>query len=185
MYTTCSELAIFMYWTCNSINNLFSYCGLFIWCKIKCFWKRFSCKKIFDKMYFLIQTPSNMKLKCWYITPLKYVSVFQFHQCLVLRTFRQQDWFFFLSSPKFFPWNRMLLQICPSQHIRVAFQRTPAIESFQDFLIKLDMKSHMHLVKISIFSLYNVTVRLTKIMNRANKNWVHFLNTKYFKNQCF
>ena len=25
MYTTCSELAIFMYWTCNSMNNLLSY----------------------------------------------------------------------------------------------------------------------------------------------------------------
>ena len=24
----CSELGIFMYWTCNSINNLSSYCGL-------------------------------------------------------------------------------------------------------------------------------------------------------------
>ena len=30
------------------------------------------------------------------------MSVFQFHRCLVLRTFRQQDWFFFLSSPNFF-----------------------------------------------------------------------------------
>ena len=28
MYTTCSELAIFMYWTCNSVNNLLLYCGL-------------------------------------------------------------------------------------------------------------------------------------------------------------
>ena len=28
MYTTCSELVIFMYWTCNSINNPLSYCGL-------------------------------------------------------------------------------------------------------------------------------------------------------------
>ena len=28
MYTTSSELAIFMYWTCNSMNNLLSYCGL-------------------------------------------------------------------------------------------------------------------------------------------------------------
>ena len=28
MYTTCSELGIFMYWTCNSMNNLLSYCGL-------------------------------------------------------------------------------------------------------------------------------------------------------------
>ena len=28
MYTTCSELGIFMYWTGNSMNNLLSYCGL-------------------------------------------------------------------------------------------------------------------------------------------------------------
>ena len=28
MYTTCSELGIFMFWTCNSMNNLLSYCGL-------------------------------------------------------------------------------------------------------------------------------------------------------------
>ena len=28
VYTTCSELGIFMYWTCNSVNNLLSYYGL-------------------------------------------------------------------------------------------------------------------------------------------------------------
>ena len=28
MYTTCSELVVFMYWTHNSINNLLSNCGL-------------------------------------------------------------------------------------------------------------------------------------------------------------
>ena len=28
MYTTCSELGIFMYWTRNSMNNLLSYYGL-------------------------------------------------------------------------------------------------------------------------------------------------------------
>ena len=28
MYTTCSELVVFMYWTQNSINNLLSNCGL-------------------------------------------------------------------------------------------------------------------------------------------------------------
>ena len=48
------------------------------------------------------------------------------------------------------------------------------IESFQDFLIKLDMKPcmNMHLVGISIFSLNLVIVRLTKIKNRAVKNLV-------------
>ena len=28
MFSPCSELGIFMYWTCNSMNNLPSYCGL-------------------------------------------------------------------------------------------------------------------------------------------------------------
>ena len=28
MYTTCSELVVFMYWTGKSMNNLSSYCGL-------------------------------------------------------------------------------------------------------------------------------------------------------------
>ena len=28
MYTRCSELVIFMHWTCNSMNNLSSYCWL-------------------------------------------------------------------------------------------------------------------------------------------------------------
>ena len=51
---------------------------------------------------------------------------------------------------------------------------TYAIESVQDFLIKLDIKLRMHLLEISTFSLNNVIVRLTKIMNRANKNWAHF-----------
>ena len=28
IFSPCSKLGIFMYWTCNSINNLLSYCGL-------------------------------------------------------------------------------------------------------------------------------------------------------------
>ena len=28
VYTTCSELGIFIYWTRNSMDNLWSYCGL-------------------------------------------------------------------------------------------------------------------------------------------------------------
>ena len=49
-------------------------------------------------------------------------------------------------------------------------KKISVVESVQDFLIKLDMKPCMHEVKISIFSLNNVIVRLTKIMNRADKN---------------
>ena len=45
------------------------------------------------------------------------------------------------------------------------------------------MKQCMYLVDISIFSLNNATVRPTKIMNRADKNWAHF--EYYLKNQNF
>ena len=53
-------------------------------------------------------------------------------------------------------------------------QKVCTLESVQDFLIKLGIKPLMHLLEISTFSLNNVIVRLTKIMNRANKNWAHF-----------
>ena len=43
MFSPCSELGIFMYWTCNSMNNLWSYCGL-VDAKNKSFWQRFTCK---------------------------------------------------------------------------------------------------------------------------------------------
>ena len=46
------------------------------------------------------------------------------------------------------------------------------LDTIQDFLRKLGMKPHLHLVKISIFSLNNVIIRPTKIMNRANKKFV-------------
>ena len=42
---------------------------------------------------------------------------------------------------------------------------THALESVQDFLIKLDMKPCMHQEEISIFSLNHVILRLAKIMN--------------------
>ena len=48
---------------------------------------------------------------------------------------------------------------------------TCPVESVQDFLINLGI---MYLAEISTFSLSNVIVKLTKIMNRANKNWAHF-----------
>ena len=52
-----------------------------------------------------------------------------------------------------------------------------AVESFQDFFIKLDMKPCMHLVEISIFSPNNVTIRLNKIMN----NLLEDLKSPIFK----
>ena len=43
------------------------------------------------------------------------------------------------------------------------------VESFQDFLVKLGIKPIMRLLEISTFSLNNVILRLTKIMNTADK----------------
>ena len=51
---------------------------------------------------------------------------------------------------------------------------TCAVESVQDFLIKFDIKPLTHLLEISTFSLKKFMDRLTKIMNRADKNWAHF-----------
>ena len=38
------------------------------------------------------------------------------------------------------------------------------VDTIQDFLRKLGMKPHVHLVEISIFSLNNVIIRPTKII---------------------
>ena len=40
-----------------------------------------------------------------------------------------------------------------------------ALDTVQDFLIKLGIKPRLHILKVSIFSLNHVIVRLTKIMN--------------------
>ena len=45
-----------------------------------------------------------------------------------------------------------------------------SLETLQYFLIMLGIKPLMYLLEISIFSLNNVIVRLTKIMNRSDKN---------------
>ena len=42
LFSPCSELGIFMYSTCNSMNNLSSYCGL-VDAKKKSFRQRFTC----------------------------------------------------------------------------------------------------------------------------------------------
>ena len=57
---------------------------------------------------------------------------------------------------------------------KVKLPFTYLLDTVRDFLIKLGMKPRMYLAEISIFLLYNVTVRPTKIMNRANKNWAYF-----------
>ena len=69
---------------------------------------------------------------------------------------------FFFGHSLFFGWNIL------------GGELSRPVESVQDFLIKLDMKPRMHLVEISIFSLNLDIVRLTKIMNRGDKNWAQF-----------
>ena len=49
--------------------------------------------------------------------------------------------------------------------------RTWGLQSFQDCLIKLYIKPLIHLLEISTFSLNNVIVRLTKIMNNPGKDF--------------
>ena len=44
------------------------------------------------------------------------------------------------------------------------------VETVQDFMIKLDTKPLIHLLEISVFSLNNDLVRLTKIMNNLVKD---------------
>ena len=47
---------------------------------------------------------------------------------------------------------------------------TLAVETVQDFLIKLGIKPLIHLLEISIFSKNNEIVRLTKIMHNLVKD---------------
>ena len=77
---------------------------------------------------------------------------------------------------------------CPTEQMAGHFQRpredffasfvmdgkAARLDTVQDFLIKLGIKPRMHRWEISILLLNNVIVRLTKIMNRADKNWAHF-----------
>ena len=51
-----------------------------------------------------------------------------------------------------------------------SFEKVKTLKSFA----KLSIKPRMHLWEISILSLNDIIVRLTKIMNRADKNQVHF-----------
>ena len=51
------------------------------------------------------------------------------------------------------------------------------IDTFQDFLIKLGIKQHIHILKISIFSLNHIIVRPTKSMN----NLLEHLKIQIFK----
>ena len=52
-----------------------------------------------------------------------------------------------------------------------------AVDTVQDFLIKLGIKPLLHILEISIFSLNNDIVRLTKIMNKQPCQ--RFQNSKF------
>ena len=60
------------------------------------------------------------------------------------------------------------------QEVMIPLCKDYILDTFQDFLIKLDIKPLIHLLEMSIFALNNVILRLTNIMNRADKNRAHF-----------
>ena len=74
-----------------------------------------------------------------------------------------------LSFPFF--WTIHILR----QHIFRPFLTHPLLDTVQDFLIEVGIKSRVHLLEIGVLSLYNVILRPTTLTNRADKNWAHFL----------
>ena len=76
----------------------------------------------------------------------------------------------------------------PSSHLQYHFQVKATYNRYhQRFLFELGMKPHMHLVKIRTFSLNNVTVKPTKIMNKlqSHQKLGSFLENEALKNQIF
>ena len=74
-------------------------------------------------------------------------------------------------------WSKLLIKIdfmVLQLLLTTAQVATFALDTVQDFLIKLGIKTCMHLWEISLFSLNIVILRPTKIMNRADKNCAHF-----------
>ena len=95
---------------------------------------------------------------------------------------REEAGFLDPSEPLLFPYYFSILQsFLPLSHFPSSLRS--GLDTIKDFLIKLGIKPRMHLLEIDIFLLYHVTVRPTKIMNRANKYWAHFWFSKnlFFK----
>ena len=65
----------------------------------------------------------------------------------------------------------------PGKNLR---ERLPSlrVDTVQEFVIKVGIKTRMNLLEIGMFSLNHVIFRPTKIMNRADKNWAYFLENK-------
>ena len=59
------KLGIFMYWTCNSMNNLPSYILCVSWCKNKSFWQRFTCNMKTSKDLNATTTAEILGLDFW------------------------------------------------------------------------------------------------------------------------
>ena len=87
-------------------------------------------------------------------------------KCFIIRSVTYRDKLEFLGlfkvpSVRIFNWMSIVTQSGDLPTI---------LETVQDFLIKLGIKPLMHLLEISIFSLNNDLVRLTKIMNNLVKD---------------
>ena len=71
-------------------------------------------------------------------------------------------------QPKCYSWKGSSAGVGLAQNL--FFSKKQTLETVQDFLIKLGIKTLMHLLEISIFSLNNGIVRITKIMNNLVKD---------------
>ena len=74
-------------------------------------------------------------------------------------------------------WSKLLIKIdfmVLQLLLTTAQVATFALDTVQDFLIKLRIKTCMHLWEISLFFQNFVILRPTKNMNRADKNSAHF-----------
>ena len=96
------------------------------------------------------------------VVPASNLNVFHLINYLCLK--------FFVRTARANPLHKSTSEIFTKIDFALKSQRTSAIETVQDFLIKLDIKPLMHLLEIRIFSLNNDPVRLTKIMNNLVKD---------------
>ena len=135
--------------------------------------KKYSLQKMSLNVWslqFSKQVPNGTFWPIWKMIPLLRYLEKVFHPWLIL--WKKWQFFFFYREAR----EKKRFRNKSDKSSCVSYQQwqTPLVESFQDFLFDLDMKPCMLLEKISIFSQNNVTVRPTKIMNRADKNWAHF-----------
>ena len=131
------------------------------------------CQEIFNAKR---QRGCNNSYPSYLKSNLKSILVFVFYYCKFKRKlFKCAD--FWVQVPN----SGVLLVVCACCFLHQ--KKVLVVETFQDFLIKLDIKPLLQLLEMKTFKLNNVIIRLTKIMNRAEKNWAHFQQIKYFKNQ--